>query len=154
MNANRNEREAREQAMADLDRGEIIGMLERLGAAEDQEVLTAARSLHARVSEAGVKWDDLLRGPASDGDDAEDEVEEAEEAEEAEEIKESPPVAAAPLPNEKAEDAKIIDQILARKGLSKEMRQSLAELKRGLGDGSTDAADRRYIRALAKRLNA
>jgi hypothetical protein len=137
--------------MADLDRGEIIGMLERLGAAEDQEVLTAARSLHARVSEAGVKWDDLLRGPASDGDDAEDE---AEEAEEAEEVKESPPVAAAPLPNDKAEDAKIIDQILVRKGLSKEMRQSLAELKRGLGDGSTDAADRRYIRALAKRLNA
>jgi hypothetical protein len=127
--------------MAELDRSEVVSLLERLGAESDQEVLAAARSLHAHMVEAGTTWDDVLR-PAA--------LETAEDDDPAEEVHE--PVR--PILGDKADDAKIIDQLLARKGLSKEMRQSLADLKRGLGDGSTDATDRRYIRALARRLGA
>jgi hypothetical protein len=127
--------------MAELDRSEVVSLLERLGAESDQEVLAAARSLHAHMVEAGTTWDDVLR-PAA--------LETAEDDDPAEEVNE--PVR--PILGDKADDAKIIDQLLARKGLSKEMRQSLADLKRGLGDGSTDATDRRYIRALARRLGA
>lgn len=130
--------------MAELDRSELIGLLDKLGAADDGEVLAAARGVHARVSEAGLAWGEVLRpvlGGYDDADDlAEDDLPEDDEA----------PVA--PILGDKAEDGKLIDQLLARKGLSREMRQSLAELKRGLSDGTTDATDRRYIRALAKRL--
>ena len=129
--------------MAELDRSEMLGLLERLGAADDQEVLASARSLNARVAEAGLTWDDLLRAnPRSlESVDADEDLNDED---------------AGPQPvvvGEKADDAKLIDQILARKGVSKEMRQSLAELKRGLSDGTTDASDRRYIRALARRMD-
>lgn len=129
--------------MADLDRSEMLGLLERLGAADDQEVLASARSLNARIAEAGLTWDDLLRAnPRSlESVDADEDLNDED---------------AGPQPvvvGEKADDAKLIDQILARKGVSKEMRQSLAELKRGLSDGTTDASDRRYIRALARRMD-
>jgi len=129
--------------MAELDRSEMLGLLERLGAADDQEVLASARSLNARIAEAGLTWDDLLRAnPRSlESVDADEDLNDED---------------AGPQPvvvGEKADDAKLIDQILARKGVSKEMRQSLAELKRGLSDGTTDASDRRYIRALARRMD-
>ncbi len=133
--------------MADLNRSEIVGLLERLGAADDQEVLSAARGLHARLAEAGVQWDDLV-GPMQSAD------VEADDLHDDADIEEKAAAPPQPAPGDKSDDARIIDQILARKGLSKEMRQSLAELKRGLSDGSTDAADRRYIRALARRLGA
>jgi len=129
--------------MAELDRSEVLGLLERLGSADDQEVLASARSLNARIGEAGLTWDDVLRANPHrleiDGDENFHDDD-----------------AAGPeliVVGDKADDAKLIDRILARKGLSKELRESLAELKRGLNDGTTDASDRRYIRALARRMD-
>ena len=53
---------------------------------------------------------------------------------------------------DKAEAARIIDRLLARKNLSSNLREDLAEFKRTLSDGSFDEVDSRYVRALAKRL--
>ncbi len=44
----------------DLDRDGIIGLLESLGSESDEDVLEAAREIHARVTAAGVTWDALL----------------------------------------------------------------------------------------------
>ena len=123
--------------MADLDRSEIIALLEELGADDDQQVLAAARSLSARISEEGMTWDALLRPKLTSAPDQETFVAQSCEAS---------------VSLDRADDAKLIEHLLAKKSLSRELRESLSDLKRGLSDGTADAADRRYVRALAKRL--
>jgi hypothetical protein len=137
-----------------LDRAGIIELLGRLGAENDATVLEAARALHRKVEESGVSWDDLLRRqPDVAGSRAGLEAED-------------PPLEAAPSKDapleragaastaERAEAVRIIDRLLARKNLSSNLREDLAEFKQTLSEGNLDAADSRYLRALAKRLGA
>jgi|GEM_PF-522947 hypothetical protein len=46
--------------LASLNREEFIALLEKLGQEGDDDVLTAARDLHARITVAGIDWNDLL----------------------------------------------------------------------------------------------
>lgn len=149
--------------MAELDRGQFVELLNRLGSEDDQVVLLAARELHGAVSEAGLTWNDLLH-PGADGtvappaaidrsgevalheDDDDLDDGDAEALSEAAEL----PV----LPPDLSEDGRILERLLARKGLSKTMREELRDLRRSQAEGGLDAMDRRYIRALAKRLGA
>jgi hypothetical protein len=127
--------------MANLDRPGIIELLGRLGAQDDATVLAAARELHAKVSQSGATWDELLRANLDVSDaDAEHETQAPAEQEGG--------LSAA----DKAEALRLIDRLLARKTLSSTLREDLADLKRGIADGSFDAMDSRYVRALAKRL--
>ncbi len=41
-----------------LERDDIVGLLKRLGNEPDEEVLEAARQVHARITAAGMTWDD------------------------------------------------------------------------------------------------
>ena len=119
--------------MTTLDRAALIDLLDRLGSADDAAVLEAARALHRKAAESGLSWDDLIRLDEAD-DEAADEGEEA------------PP----PSPGTD-ETARLIDRLL-RKGVSEALREDLTDMKRQLADGSLDQEDRRYVRALAKRL--
>jgi tellurite resistance protein len=133
--------------MANLDRPGIVELLGRLGAQDDATVLAAARELHAKVSQSGSTWDELLRANLDVADaDAEPEDTLGDEAEKLAEQKGELSAA------DKAEALRLIDRLLARKTLSSTLREDLADFKRGIADGSFDAMDSRYIRALAKRL--
>jgi hypothetical protein len=137
--------------MATLDRAGIIELLDRLGAEHDAAVLQAARELHRKLSDSGLSWDDLLRRQADfagAGAVGEDQPPESAPAEPLR-GKESGVSAA-----DRAEAARIIDRLLARKNLSSTLREDLAEFKQLLADGSFEAMDNRYLRALAKRLGA
>jgi hypothetical protein len=138
--------------MAHVDRAGIIELLGRLGAAEDATVLEAARELHRQVSQSGVSWDDLVRleldtaaadQNAGPQDDARDEL-----AADDTPIATKGDLSAA----DKAEAVRLIDRLLARKNLSSTLREDLSDFKRTIADGSFDATDSRYVRALAKRL--
>ena len=118
--------------MNDSDRAELIALLDRLGAGDDVAVLEAARALHRKATESGQGWDGLLRD--ADWEPVEDDT----------------PEAAPPTPDA-AETARLIDRLL-RRDLSETLREDLAEMKRNLTAGTLDAADGRYIRALARRL--
>jgi hypothetical protein len=136
--------------MADLDRAEIVALLGRLGAPDPETVVAAARELDRKVREAGLTWDDLLRPQwqAADGNaDGEEAAPQAASADEA-------PVAdvGGSLDAGKAEALRLIGRLMARKDISSNLRQELTDLKRSIADGSLDAMDSRYIRALAKRL--
>jgi hypothetical protein len=130
--------------MTNLDRPAVIDLLGRLGDANDDEALKAARELNRMVGDCGLSWDELLRADFG----AADAVEEPE-------IAETP---AEPDGNvsdaDKNEATRLIDRLLARKTLSGSLREDLVEIKRSIVEGTFDAMDRRYVRALAKRLGA
>jgi hypothetical protein len=142
--------------MPHLDRPGMIELLERLGAESDATALEAARALHRQVGESGFGWDAVLRtdtapafgGGAGDGPLAETPL-----------VDQSPdddlPAAApeAPAPDQ-GEAQRLIDRLLARQTLSGTLREDLVEMKRSMSEGSFDAMDARYVRALAKRLGA
>lgn len=138
--------------MENLDRPDIIELLGRLGAENDATVLEAARELHRKVTASGASWDELLRqqGDAASAGGAGEAQEQPPEAA----VSDAKPVAKeGPVSSpDKAEAARIIDRLLARKNLSSNLREDLAEFKRTLSDGSFDEVDSRYVRALAKRL--
>jgi hypothetical protein len=123
--------------MTDVDRAALIELLDRLGSDDDAIVLEAARALHRKAAESGVSWDDLIRLDRSEEADTTSDADEALE-----------PAALTP---DAAETTRLIDRVL-RKGVSESTREDLIEMKRQLADGSLDADDRRYVRALAKRL--
>ena len=120
--------------MPNLDRDALIELLDRLGSTEDATVLEAARTLHRKAAETGLSWDDLIRSDDPTPAPAVDQGE----------------AVAAPIPNTD-ETTRLIDRLL-RKGVSDNLREDLADMKRQLADGSLDQEDRRYLRALAKRL--
>lgn len=118
--------------MTGVDRDALIELLDRLGSADDATVLEAARALHRKAAESGLSWDELLR--MDDDEPAADEVEEA-----------------VPASPDADETTRLIDRLL-RKGVSESLREDLTEMKRQLAEGSLDQDDRRYVRAVAKRL--
>jgi hypothetical protein len=122
--------------MTDVDRAALIELLNRLGSDDDATVLEAARGLHRMVAESGLSWDDLLRLDRVEGEP---------------EVDDSPVVKMA-SPDD-AETARLIERLL-RKGISGDLREDLTEMKRQLSEGSLEADDRRYLRALAQRLGA
>jgi len=131
--------------MANLDRAGMIDLLSRLGDASDETALAAARELNRQVSESGRTWDDLIRlhFDAADAADAEPEPTEATSA-----VNSDAPAGG------KADVARLIDRLLARKTISDTLREDLDEIKRNIADGTFDDMDAKYVRALAKRLGA
>lgn len=143
--------------MPHLDRPGMIDLLERLGAESDVTALEAARTLHRQVGESGFGWDAVLRtdtAPAFSGDAPIAETSLSEESSDQSSDDDLPAAAPeAPAPDQ-GETLRLIDCLLASQTLSGTLREDLIEMKRGMAEGSFDAMDARYVRALAKRLGA
>jgi hypothetical protein len=127
--------------MPDLDRAELLELLDRLGAEDDATVLAAARALHGKLRESGLTWDELLQLDADATGHEQDD---------------SPPgETSSDAPSGgKAEVALLIERLLARTSISDALREELVDFKRAIADGSFDEMDAQYVRALAKRLQA
>jgi len=123
-----------------LDRDEILALLERLGGEDDADVLDSARTLHAMVTAAGVGWDELLTGHGAKTADSEE--------------------AAADRPVESDvsgdNDAALalIEKFLARPGITEEFRREMEGYRSDIAEGVFGADDHRYLVALDKRLSA
>ena len=120
--------------MTSVDRAALIDLLDRLGSDDDATVLEAARALHRKAAESGLSWDDLIQLDRPDEETLADDGPET-----------------SPASPNADETTRLIDRLL-RKGVSDALREDLTEMKRQLADGSLDQEDRRYVRALAKRL--
>ena len=57
-----------------LSRNDVIELLKKLGGERDEDVLEAARETHARITAAGMTWEELLvpEGGAGEPDDIDD----------------------------------------------------------------------------------
>ena len=126
----------------ELDRENLIGLLEKLSAEQDEDVLSAARAISAQVAESGQTWDQLLTEPEiPDADwDAPEEADEEESA----------------SPEEVAtgdrEALSLITKLLAKPGLYEGTRQELEGYKEDIAAGEFAGADRKYLRALHARM--
>ncbi|MEM7222234.1 MAG: hypothetical protein AAF495_04605 [Pseudomonadota bacterium] len=135
-----------------LERDVVVELLNKLGEEEDEAVLAAAREAHARVQAAELTWDALLV-PERDEDDF-DELDDEEDDDEAplddddEDVEESPEEAAAA----NAQSLKLIEQLLAKEGISDQLRDDLEGYKEDIAEGEFEENDRRYLRALVERL--
>ncbi len=156
----------------DLDRDGIIGLLESLGSERDEDVVEAAREIHARVTAAGVPWDAFLApvGTAVDaafeeGTADEEAVEPAEADGEAAEPAEADGEDAAPAeadgedaapaaPRDRGnkESLALIARLLAKSDISKDMREELQGYKEDIAEGEFEDMDRKYLRSLHARL--
>ncbi len=160
-----------------LQRNEMIELLERLGSTRDDEVLQAAREAHAQISSAGLSWDDLLVPDDAGTSAPEQGAPQADVEGEAEDM--PPPTAAAPPPrtvaaptpvadapppvknaeppakagSKDAESLALIEKMLAKPGISSHVRRELKDYKDDIAEGEFGDRDRRYIRALYKRMS-
>ncbi len=137
-----------------LERDDLIGLLNRLGSDSDEEVLEAARQAHARIAAAGMTWEQLLvpEEADEDSDEADDEAEEADDtgSQDPEDEPDEPPAETA---RKNAESLTLIGKLLAKPGISHDLREELQGYKTDIAEGEFEEGDRRYLRALAARLS-
>jgi hypothetical protein len=131
----------------ELNRGELISLLEGLGDDADERVIEAARTIHQRVTSTGVTWDELLVPEEVDEPDEERD----DDLDEDEDIGLGPDEEA-PLeqPNHAVALA-LIDDLLAR-DISETAREELLGYREDIAEGEFDGSDLKYLRALGARL--
>ena len=140
-----------------LDRDALIALLDRLGSEQDEEALAAARQIHTQVSAAGVSWDELLTDEESEpadsyDDDGYDDDEEPSAGDDDEQEEDAPKTSAAKEKRDR-EALALIDQLLAKSGISEDFKAELEDYKVDIKEDEFSSADHRYIRAVHKRLS-
>ena len=155
-----------------IPREDVIDLLNRLGSDRDEDVLEAAREVHARITAAGTTWEELLvpDGAADDDDDFDDDTDDADDhtddaddhiddaddhIDDAEfldpEDATTRPAGAAGAKH--ADSIALIDKLLAKSDIASDMREELEGYKTDIAAGEFDTRDRRYVSAVYKRLS-
>ncbi|MDA0652450.1 MAG: hypothetical protein O3C49_04125 [Proteobacteria bacterium] len=132
-----------------LQRDTVIDLLNKLGSEQDDDVLAAARDLHAQITNAGLNWQDLLVGDETAAPIEPAKVESIDDTEDEEDT----PEPATRFTGDESETPVLIDKLLAREGNSAEFRAELEEYKTDLAKGNFEPSDHRYIQALSARLS-
>lgn len=154
-----------------IPREDVIELLNRLGSDRDEDVLEAAREVHARIADANMTWDQLLVPDHADDADDESDDDESDDSDESDESDESdaiespdpddeeatePPGAAGAKDAKNAKDAEslaLIDKLLAMRGISTDLREELKGYKTDIAEGEFETRDHRYLRAVHARLS-
>ena len=133
-----------------LERDTVIELLDRLGSEQDEEVLSAARSLHAQITASGRSWQDLLVGEDNQAQ-AAPVTEESPDNMDGERAPDEP---AAKFTGDESQTLELIEKLMAREGNSPEFTEELEEYKVDLANGDFEPGDHRYIHALYARLTS
>ncbi len=153
-----------------LKRDEIVGLLKRLGSEPDEHVLEAARQVHARITAAGMTWDDLLvpdqaaddtddtDDNADDTDDTDDDADDANDTDDIddtgyEDLEDESAEPTAETAGKNADSLTLIGKLLAKSGISQDLREELESYKADIAEGDFGEADRRYLQAISTRLS-
>ena len=135
-----------------IPREDVIELLNRLGSDRDEDVLEAAREVHARITAADMTWDELLVPDQADDDDESDESDESDAIESSDPDEETNEPAGA-VGARDAESLALIDKLLAMRGISADLREELKDYKTDIAEGEFETRDHRYIRAVHARLS-
>jgi len=136
-----------------MDRDSFIRLLNQLGDTDDATVLDCARTIHRRMQEAGVAWEDLLVPPPGRSAPLPDAVEDDDPLAAANDdgLVDFPVSPAATGPGG-AEDVARLERLLARPDISATTKRELVELKRDIATGDFTHHDSKYLRDLEARL--
>ncbi len=159
-----------------LSRDDAIELLKKLGGERDEDVLEAAREIHARITAADMTWEQLL--VTEDGADEPDDFDDADQFDDDDddtgdedtgdedtgdsddtddtdddESPEPEDEAAKPAGAKDVESLALIEKLLAKSNISADLREELKDYKTDIAEGEFEARDRRYISAIHKRLS-
>ena len=147
-----------------LERNQVIELLDKLGSEQDEDVLAAARTLHSQVIKSGMGWEDLLVGDepdeeddtqydgVSEEDEEYDEEYDDEEDDTEDDTEEDTAEPDAEFSGDETRTLGLIEKLLARDGISSELREELEEYKTDISDGEFQSSDHRYVHSLYARL--
>ncbi len=138
----------------DLERDDFLALLERLNSEEEADILSAVRDINAKMTVAGVTWDDLLASQEAAADDYDDDLpdDEDDEADEADGAEDDEDVV--PLSDAEKQEAESLIVSIGGMEISEATKQELEEYKTDLKEGEFELMDLRYLRALKARLSA
>ena len=134
---------------ATLERNQVIELLDKLGGEQDEDVLAAARMLHSQITESGMGWGDLLVG---DEPEVEEEAQVDSLPDEGDDIAEDTVESDTRFTGDETQTLSLIENLLARDGISSEFREELEGYKTDISDGTFDSSDHRYVHAVYARL--
>ncbi|MGY8998687.1 MAG: hypothetical protein ACKVIK_02115 [Rhodospirillales bacterium] len=152
---------------ANLERDDFINLLGQLNSDDDAEILGAVRDLNAKMTVAGMTWDDLLisQGDTAEVTLSEDEDsaidqgiedsaidQEDEESDIDQEDKGSDNLE--PLSDDEKEEAGSLISAIGGMEISNMTKQELEEYAADIKSGDFEKMDLRYLRALKSRLSA
>ena len=157
-----------------LDRNQIIELLNDLGKEQDEDVLSAARSLNSRVTKSGLSWDDLL---VADQSEVEEETQDGEIVdsvegsnnetnkdsevpddpieqivEQIEESSEPEPSDTTEINVDETQTLSLIEELLAADRFSSDLHEELEDYRTEIADGTFNPRDHQYIHHLYARL--
>jgi len=130
------------------DRNDLLDLLDQLGGTDDAAVVTAARTLHARVRMSGLEWSALLVTSLPPEEDDQDDLDDSE----VRSLEEHAGFEPDPGTEDPSAMLGMIEGLLARDDLSEETRAELATFRAGIDAGDLEPADQRYLLALHRRL--
>ena len=133
----------------DLERADFLVLLEKLRSEEDAVVLATINDINAKMSDAGVSWDDLLISQddiqVEDGKDATDQEGETEN---------DSGDTFEPLNDEEKREAESLIGAIRGMKVSAATKKELDEYVEDIKEGEFELMDLRYLRALKERLSA
>ena len=135
----------------DLERGDFLALLEKLKSEEDDEVLGVVRDINAKMTVAGVSWDDLLISQdETQEDSADDDKDEDGQKSGRENVSDDN---SEPLNDEERQEAENLINAIKGMKVSKATKQEIDEYRDDLREGEFEQMDLRYLRALKARLS-
>ena len=133
----------------DLERDDFLVLLEKLRSEEDGVILTTVKDINAKMSDAGVSWDDLLISQDDiQVEDDEDVIDhEGETNNDSDDTFE-------PLNDEEKREAESLIGAIRGMKVSTATKKELDEYVEDIKEGEFELMDLRYLRALKERLSA
>jgi hypothetical protein len=135
----------------DLERGDFLTLLEKLKSEEDDEVLGVVRDINAKMTVAGVSWDDLLISQDETQEDSADDDKDEDGQESGRENVSDDNFE--PLNDEERQEAENLINAIKGMKVSKATKQEIDEYRDDLREGEFEQMDLRYLRALKARLS-
>ena len=133
----------------DLERADFLVLLEKLRSEEDAVVLATINDINAKMSDAGVSWDDLLI--SQDDIQVEDSVDVIDHEGETENDSDD---TLEPLNEEEKREAESLIGVIRGMKVSTATKKELDEYVEDIKEGDFELMDLRYLRALKERLSA
>jgi hypothetical protein len=135
----------------DIERDDFLVLLEKLKSEEDGVILATVNDINAKMSNAGVAWDDLLISQndiqVEDGEDVIDHETETETEIDSGDTFE-------PLNDEEKREAESLIGAIRGMKVSTATKKELNEYVEDIKEGEFELMDLRYLRALKERLSA